>query len=411
MSVTFVFYAIVVILSIDFLIGRTLSWLNIRNSRKPLPGLVADIYDADKYAKQQAYFRANAKLGWIMSLFSFVLVLCMYVFGGFVLVDTWSRMLVDNELAVSLVFFGILYYANDILTIPFQLYDTFSIEARFGFNRVTPRLFVTDKLKGWGLNLLIGGGLLCLIILIYQQIPDYFWIVAWAVVTVFGLFMSLFYSELIVPLFNKQTPLEAGELRDAIEQFARKTDFSVQNIYVMDSSKRSTKSNAYFTGWGKKKRIVLYDTLINDLETPEIVAVLAHEIGHNKHKHTLKSMSVSMPSSLLLFFLLGLILKYDVFAQAVGCASASFHINMLVFGILYTPVSVTLDLLSNYLSRKHEYQADAFVRRHGCAEQLVGALKKISAGSLSNLTPPPLYVFFYYSHPTLCQRISRLLQD
>ena len=203
MSVTFVFYAIVVILSIDFLIGRTLSWLNIRNSRKPLPGLVADIYDADKYAKQQAYFRANAKLGWIMSLFSFVLVLCMYVFGGFALVDTWSRMLVDNELAVSLVFFGILYYANDILTIPFQLYDTFSIEARFGFNRVTPRLFVTDKLKGWGLNLLIGGGLLCLIILIYQQIPDYFWIVAWAVVTVFGLFMSLFYSELIVPLFNK----------------------------------------------------------------------------------------------------------------------------------------------------------------------------------------------------------------
>ena len=286
---------------------------------------------------------------------------------------------------------------------------TFVVEERFGFNKVTPKLFILDRLKGWILSILISGLLLTAVIFIYQLLPDYFWLVAWAVVSAFSLFMSLFYSELIVPLFNKQTPLPEGELRSAIEAFANKTGFSLKNIYVIDNSKRSTKANAYFTGWGKKKRIVLYDTLIDLMSTDEIVAVLAHEIGHNKYKHTIKHIVVSLLTNLLMFYLLGLVLKYDVFAQAAGCEKASFHVNMLVFGVLYTPLSLLMGLAGNVLSRSNEFQADAFVKENGMADALVSALKKLSAQSLSNLTPHPAYVFFNYSHPTLYERVKALM--
>ncbi|HRR58741.1 MAG TPA: M48 family metallopeptidase [Paludibacteraceae bacterium] len=406
---TFIFYAVITILLLDFALGRTLSYLNIKASRSQIPDLLVGLYDEAKYDKQQRYFRTNAKFGWTTASFSFLLILCMYSFGGFAWVDGIARSLVENELLVSLVFFGILFFANDLLNIPFELYDIFVIETRFEFNKITPKIYIFDKLKGWGLSLVIGGGLATAIILIYQQIPDYFWLVAWAVVSAFGLFMSLFYSELIVPLFNKQTPLEAGELRDAIEVFAEKTDFKLKNIYVIDGSKRSTKANAYFTGWGRKKRIVLYDTLINELTTSEIVAVLAHEIGHNKHKHTIKGIILSLATNLIMFFLLGLILNNDAFAQALGCQQASFHINLLVFSILYTPLSLVLDVFGNLLSRKHEYQADAFVKANGYGEQLISALKKISSSTLSNLTPHPAFVFFHYSHPTLYQRVKALV--
>ncbi len=408
---TILFYSIIAILVADFLLGRTLSFLNIKNSRKALPEAIADIYDKQKYARQQDYFRTNAKFGWCISILSFVLILCMYSLGGFAWIDSLVRSFTTNELVVSLAFFAVLFLANDILTLPFQLYGTFVIEERFGFNKITPALFVTDKLKGWLINLLIMGGLLSAIILIYQATPQYFWLIAWAVVTGFSLFMSLFYSELIVPLFNKQTPLEEGELRNAIEKFAQKTDFKLKNIYVIDGSKRSTKANAYFTGWGSKKRIVLYDTLMKQLTVDEVVAVLAHEVGHNKHKHTLKGMLVSLPTTLFMFFILGFILQSDEVAQSVGVAQASFHINMLVFSILYTPISLILGLLDNVLSRKFEYQADHFVRIHGMAEELISSLKKISSNALSNLMPHPWYVFFNYSHPSLYQRITRLREQ
>ncbi len=405
---TTIFYIIVFILIADFIGNRTLSLLNIKASKAKIPTLLAGIYNEEKYGKQQHYLRTNAKFGWVTATFSFLLILAMYTFGGFAWLDSLVRTLSNNELVTSLLYFGVLFFAKDLLTIPLQWYHTFVIETRFGFNKVTPKIFILDKLKSWGLELLIGGGLLTVIIVIYQQTPTYFWLIAWSVVTAFSLFMSLFYSELIVPLFNKQTPLEAGELRDAIEQFAEKTDFNIKNIYVIDGSKRSTKANAYFTGWGRKKRIVLYDTLIKELSTDEIVAVLAHEIGHNKHKHTLKGLAISLPMNLLLFFLLGLILNNNAIAQSVGCNEASFHINMLVFGILYTPISLLLELVNNMLSRHHEYQADAFVKTHGYAEHLVNALKKISSSALSNLTPHPLYVLVNHSHPTLYERIKKL---
>lgn len=408
MSPQTVFIIILVILTADFVSERILSALNVKSSKKPIPDLLSGIYDQDKYQKQQSYFRANTRFGLLTSTVSFLVIILMIVFGGFGWLDGIVQRWTANPILVSLIFFGILFLANDIISTPFEIYDIFVIEERFGFNKTTPKTFILDKLKGYALTAVLGGGIIALVMWFYQLNPQYFWLIAWACVTSVSLFISLFYSELIVPLFNKQTPLEAGELRDAIEKFSKKAGFELKNIFVIDGSKRSTKANAYFTGFWKKKRIVLYDTLINDLDTAEIVAVLAHEAGHSKYKHTLRNILINLPYTLLVFFLLGLILRSDVLAQALGGKEASFHLNILAFGVLYSPVFMMLGLAMNVLSRKHEYQADGYVKENKMGEQLISALKKISSKSLSNLTPHPAYVFVNYSHPTLLQRVEKL---
>ncbi len=404
-----IFLLILIFLTVDFILERLLSLLNIKHSKLPLPKLVSDIYDDEKYRKQQEYFRVNSTFGMISSTFSFILIMLMLFLGGFGWLDGIVSNLSNNEIIRSLIFFGILFFINDLLNIPFEWYDTFVIEERFGFNKTTKKTFILDKLKGYLLTIIIGGLLLSAIIYIYKQTPENFWLIAWAVVTVFSLFMGMFYSELIVPLFNKQIPLPEGELRNEIENFAKKSGFKLKNIYQIDGSKRSTKANAYFSGLGPKKRIVLYDTLMDKLSTQEIVAVLAHEVGHYKHKHTLKSMLISLPATLFMFYLLGLFLDSDALAQSLGGQTANFHLNMIVFGILYAPVSLIVDLAGNILSRKFEYQADNFANNHGFGNELISGLKKLSATSLSNLMPHPLHVFIHYSHPTLYQRIKKLL--
>lgn len=408
MTSQLIYIVILIILISDFIVERILSVLNVKSSKRPIPSLLTGIYDEEKYRKQQSYFQINTKFGWLTSSVNFVVIILMIVFGGFGWLDGIVRGWVNNPIIITLIFLGILYVANDLISMPFEIYDTFVIEEKFGFNKTTPKIFILDKVKGYLLTIIIGGGVVILIVWIYQLNPQYFWLIAWLCITVFSLFISMFYSELIVPIFNKQTPLEPGELRDAIEVFAKKVGFELKNIYVINGSKRSTKANAYFTGFGKKKRIVLYDTLIDDLTIDEIVAVLSHEIGHNKHKHTIKNIFINLPYTLIVFFLLGLILNSDVLAQALGGNHASFHLNILAFGVLYSPVSTMLGLLMNVLSRKFEYQADAFVKKYGMSEQLASALKKISSKSLSNLTPHPAFVFVNYSHPTLLQRIESL---
>jgi len=402
------FSIIIVILVADFVLERYLAFLNIKQSGKELPELLRDIYDTEKYAKQQDYFRTNSRFGMLTSSFSFVIILLMLIFNGFAWVDSLVQQHVQSPIWTPVIFFGILYFANDILSIPFDLYDTFVIEQKFGFNKVTPKLFVLDKLKGYGMTLILGGGILVLIIWIYTLTPTYFWLWAWLVVTGFSLFMTMFYSQIIVPLFNKQTPLGEGELRTQIEKFALKSGFKLDNIFVIDGSKRSTKANAYFSGLGSKKRIVLYDTLMDKMTVEEIVAVLAHEVGHYKHKHTLINFLISLPYTLVLFFAFGFILQSDVLAQALGANEASFHLNALAFSILYSPISLVLDTAMHVLSRKFEYQADAFAAKYGYGSQLESGLKKLTATSLGNLMPHPLYVFFHYSHPTLFQRITAI---
>jgi STE24 endopeptidase len=295
------------------------------------------------------------------------------------------------------------------MNIPFSWYDTFIIEQKFGFNKTTSRTFVTDEIKSIMLTLFLEGIVISTLVISFRYFTKYSWLWAWAAISVFTITISFFYSEWIVPLFNKQTPLEEGELRTAIETCAQGQSFSVHDIYVIDGSKRSTKSNAYFTGFGKKKRVVLYDTLINDLNTEEIVAVLAHEIGHYKMRHVIYHTAVSLAIIGLLLWTLTLFLDNPVIAYALGGAKPSFHLSLVGFSLLYSPLSEILSFAANCLSRKHENAADKFVVKLGMGESLIEALKKISSKSLSNLTPHHFVVFWSYSHPTLLQRIKNVL--
>ena len=402
------FWIIIGIIVVDFLFEKYLGYLNTKTMSEVLPVELKGIYDEEKYRKQQAYQRENQRFGLLTSSFSFALTLAMFLFYGFAFVDNLAWGFTVNAIVAALFFFGLIMFVSDILSLPFSVYDTFVIEEKYGFNKTTPKTFVLDTIKGWLLGALIGGGLLALIVFIYQKTQNMFWIYAWILVSAFTIFMAMFYSNLIVPLFNKQTPLEPGELRDAIKNFADKVGFKLDNIFVINGSKRSTKANAYFTGFGSKKRIVLYDTLINDMETDELVAVLAHEIGHFKKKHVIQGLLISLIQTGIVLFIFSLLINNANLSKALGVEIPNFHIGLVAFGILYSPVSFVLGIFMNLLSRKNEYQADEFAAVHFKPEALASALKKLSVKNLSNLTPHKTYVFFHYSHPTLLQRLARL---
>ena len=402
------FYIILGITLFNFILERFLDYLNSKLWSNQLPKELEGIYDSEKYRKSQDYTKVKTQFSLINEAFSLFLILLMLFSGGFGIIDNFLRTYTENPILLTIIFFGIIGFASDLLSIPFEIYFTFNIEKRFGFNTTTVKTFVADKLKGWFLGLIIGGLLLTLIVWIYLNTGEYFWLYAWGAVSFFMLFMSMFYSNLIVPLFNKQKPLEPGELRDAIEEFAKKVKFKLNNIYVIDGSKRSKKANAYFTGLGPKKRIVLYDTLIADHTTEELVGVLAHEIGHYKNKHTLTSTILGIAETGVMLFILSVFISNPELSKAMGSEIPSFQIGILAFGLLYSPVSLILGLAMNLLSRKNEYAADRYAGENYNPESLQLALKKLSVNSLSNLRPHPLYVFFYYSHPTLLQRLKAL---
>jgi STE24 endopeptidase len=403
-----IFIIIVFITVLDFILERYLDYLNGKNLSTELPDELKDVYDAEQYRKQQEYKRANDKFAMLTGTVSFIVIMFMLFLSGFRLIDGWARAITPNAVLMVLIFFGILAIASDIISIPFSIYDTFVIEEKFGFNRTTPQIFIFDKIKGWLLGAIIGGSLLALVVWFYQRTGSLFWIYAWSVAILFTVFMAMFYSSLIVPLFNKQTPLPEGELRDAIKGFSEKVGFKLINIFVIDGSKRSTKSNAYFTGLGPKKRIVLYDTLIKDLSTPEIVAVLAHEIGHYKKRHTLTGLLAGIVQTGITLFILSLLIFNPALSAALGGSEPSFHLGLIAFGVLYSPISLLTGLLMNHVSRRNEYAADHYVKENYDAKALIDALKKLSSNNLSNLTPHPVYVYFHYSHPTLLQRIKAL---
>lgn len=402
---------VIVIVVAEYLWSTWLTILNIRASLRPVPELLNDLYDEKQYWKQQDYAMTNRKFSLISGLVSMLVTLAIFTFGGFAVFDAAARSVSRFPVVQALVFWGIFYLISWALSIPFDVYRTFVIEQRFGFNRTTPKLFVTDTLKGLLMNVVIMGAVLALCVWIYTLTPRWFWLIAWGAVTLFSLFMQYFYSQLIVPLFNKQTPLPEGELRTAIEEFAARVDFPIEGIFVIDSSKRSSKSNAYFTGFGRRKRVVLYDTLMEQLSTEEIVGVLAHEIGHYKRHHILLSSLEGFATNLLMFWLFSLFIGSKDLAMAAGCSEPSFHVNLAVFSLIYTPLSLLLDIVTNVLSRRHERQADAFAAAHGCGPAEAAALKKMSAKSLANLTPHPIVVFTEYSHPTLYERVKTLMDN
>jgi len=402
----FVFYFIIGIILFDYILNQILDLLNAKNQKFLLPDELKGIYDEEKYLKSREYEKTNYKFSIIISTFNFILILGFISFSGFGFVDHIARSFSVNYIIIALLFFGIIVFVSDIIHIPFNLYDTFVIEEKFGFNKTTLKTFFLDKIKGWIIGAIIGGGLLALFVWFYGSAGKYFWLYAWAAFTVFMLFMTMFYTSLIVPIFNKLKPLEDGELKNEITEFCKLADFKLNNVFVIDGSKRSTKANAYFSGLGKKKKIVLFDTLIERLSKEEIVAVLAHEIGHYKKKHTLVSLIISVIQSGITLYILSFFVGNPILSNALGVKEASFHVGLITFGFLYSPISMIIGLLMNIFSRKNEFAADRFAAENYKGIHLQEALKKLSVNNLSNLTPHPVYVFFNYSHPPLLQRLK-----
>jgi STE24 endopeptidase len=408
MTATKLYYIIIFIIVINFVIDKVLDYLNAKNYDNSVPKELQDVYDETEYKKSQAYKKTNYKFGIWSSLFSLVLTLGFLFFDGFEYVDNIARSYSENPIVVALIFFGIIMLGSDLISTPFSYYKTFVIEERFGFNKTTKKTFVLDKIKGLIMMAIIGGAILALIIWFYEQTQEMFWLYAWGIVTVFTVFMNMFYSKLIVPLFNKQTPLEDGTLRDKISEYAKSVGFNLDKIFIIDGSKRSTKANAYFSGFGSEKRVTLYDTLVKELDEEEIVAVLAHEVGHYKKKHIVFNLVASIALTGLTLFILSVFISNPLLSNALGVEIASFHVGLIAFGLLYSPISEVTGLIMNQLSRKFEYQADDYAKNTYKAEPLITSLKKLSKNSLSNLTPHPAYVLAHYSHPTLLERVKNL---
>lgn len=408
MKENYMLYLVIIILVVQFIVDFVLDYLNAKHFDRKLPAELQDIFDQEEYQKSQAYKKANYRFGILSNTFSLLLTLGFLFFGGFEWVDQIVRNTTQNDLVMALGFFGIIVMGSNLISTPFAYYQTFVIEEKFGFNKTSKSTFFFDLFKGLLLSLLFGGAILALVILFVQSTGKDFWIYAWILITVFMIFVNLFYSKLIVPLFNKQTPLDSGNLKSAIENYAQKVGFELKNIFVIDGSRRSTKANAYFSGFGRQKRIALFDTLINDLEEDEIVAVLAHEVGHYKKRHIIFNLMASTVVTGITLFILSLFINNPLVSKAIGVSTPSFHAALVGFALLYSPISEVTGLLMNQLSRKFEYEADDFAKNTFGAAPLITSLKKLSKNSLSNLTPHPAYVFMNYSHPPLIERIRNL---
>ena len=404
-------YGIIIIITLlgSYLLEIISEMLNLRALKSNLPAEFADVYDEERYRKSQAYTRVRTRFSWLRSSISLIIILAFWFSGGFNWLDLWVRSWGYSELVTGLMYMGILFFANFLLSLPFTIYSTFVIEEKFGFNKTKPKTFILDIIKGILLSVVIGGLVLAGILQFFMSAGELAWLYCWAAITVFSLVMQFIAPTWIMPLFNKFTPLEEGELRDAIFRMAKKANFPLKNIYVMDGSKRSAKSNAFFTGFGKNKRIALFDTLIEKHTIPELVAILAHEIGHYKKKHILQGMLINIAYTGIMFYLLSIFLDHQGLFDAFYMANKSVYAGLIFFSLLFSPISEILGVFMQYFSRKNEYEADRFaVVLTGDPESMINALKKLSAHNLSNLTPHPFYVILNYSHPAVLERIRAI---
>jgi STE24 endopeptidase len=404
-------YAIIILatIAVDFLLDLISNYLNLQSLTKELPDEFEGIYNEDTYAKSQEYTRVGTRFGFLTGGFNLIVLLTFWFSGGFNWFDEIIRAWGFNELITGLLYIALLMVAKTLISLPFSIYSTFVIEDRFGFNKTTPKTFVLDMIKGLGLGLVIGMPLLAGILAFFMYSGDLAWFYAWIAITLFSLIMQYVAPTWIMPLFNKFTPLEEGELRTAIENYTDKVDFPLQGLFVIDGSKRSSKSNAFFTGFGKNKRIALYDTLIENHTESELVAVLAHEIGHYKKKHIIKGMITSIIQTGVMLFVLSIFLQAEGLFKAFYMNEISVYAGLIFFGMLYAPIDMILSIFMQISSRKHEYEADEFAATTtGKPEDMIITLKKLSKDNLSNLTPHPFYVFLNYSHPPAMQRIKAI---
>lgn len=404
-------YAIIILATIlfGFILDIIAEILNLNALKEKLPTEFEGVYDSEKYAKSQEYTKVNTKFGFIAGTFGLILTLVFWFAGGFNYLDQIVRGWGYHTIWTALLYVGILIIVKTLFTLPFSIYSTFVIEERFGFNKTTPKTFVLDMVKALFLGIIIGGPLLAGIIAFFQYAGDLAWLYCWIATTVFTLIIQFIAPTWIMPLFNKFTPLEEGDLRNAIIEYAQKVKFSLQNVFVMDGSKRSTKSNAFFTGFGKRKRIALFDTLIEKHTNQELVSVLAHEIGHYKKKHIIKGMVISISHMGVMFYLLSIFLSHQGLFEAFYMQEMSIYAGLIFFGMLFSPVEMILSIFMQIFSRKNEYEADRFASETTeDPSSMVSALKKLSVDNLSNLTPHPFYVFLNYSHPPVLQRIEAI---
>jgi len=405
------YYALIILIALlaNFLLEAVADWLNLRALQPQAPAGLGNLYDPAEYARSQEYTRVRTRFGLVTGTFDLALLLLFWWAGGFAWLDQLVRGWAAGQVGRGLLFFGLLLLAKEVLSLPFKVYSTFVIEERFGFNRTKPATFVGDLFKGLTLALLLGGPLLAAVLLLFARAGEWAWLWVWAAVSFFTLLVQFITPTWIMPLFNKFTPLGEGELRQAIFRFAEKVGFPLDNVFVMDGSKRSGKSNAFFTGFGRHRRIALFDTLIDKHTVPELVGVLAHEIGHYKKKHILKGILLSLVHSGVMLWLLSFFLGQEKLYGAFGLSEPSIYAGLVFFGLLFTPLEMVLNPFLQYLSRRHEFEADRFAAvETGDPRGLAEALKKLSVHNLGNLTPHPFYVLLHYSHPPLLQRLAAL---
>jgi STE24 endopeptidase len=400
---------ILVALVLEFALELVANLLNLKALKLELPTTLEGVYKAEDYRKSQEYIRATTRFGLVGSTFTLLLLLSFWFSGGFNWFDQVIRAWDFVPVVSGLLYIGILLLAYSLLMLPFSIYSTFVIEDHFGFNKTTPRTFFLDQIKGLSLAVLLGGPLLAGILVLFEYAGSYAWLYCWAAVTLFLLAIQYIAPTWIMPLFNKFTPMESGELKEAILRYARSVNFPIKNVFVIDGSKRSSKSNAFFSGFGRNKRIALFDTLIEKHTVPEMVAVLAHEIGHYKKKHVVQGIVVSILHMGMILFLLSLFLGSPGLYQAFYMTQQSIYAGLLFFGLLYTPIELALSTAMQVLSRKNEYEADRFsADTIDEPRSLIDALRRLHSTNLSNLTPHPFYVFLKYSHPPLLQRMQAI---
>jgi STE24 endopeptidase len=403
-------WIILIALIVDYLLNLIADIVNLKQISPEVPEPFHNFYDADRYARSQEYLRTNTRFEWWVSSLDLIIILIFWFGHGFSYLDDWVRTFKFGSIGSGLIYVSVLGLIKLILSLPFSIYSTFVIEEKFGFNKTSVKTFVLDMVKSLILSILLGAPLLAGILYLFEATGDNAWWYCWSVVTLFVLIIQFIAPTWIMPLFNKFTPLEAGELKNMIMDYAQSIQFSLQNIYIIDGSKRTNKSNAFFTGFGKNKRIALYDTLVNQLSNDELLGVLAHEMGHYKKMHIWMNMFIGIFYSGVMFYLLSIFISYDGLFDAFFMSHSSVYAGMIFFGMLLTPIDFFLGLLLQCLSRYNEYQADQFANKTTKnPNSLISALKKLSVQNLSNLTPHPLYVFLNYSHPPVLQRIKRLI--
>ncbi len=398
----------IVLVIFNFLFTTVLEYLNDKNWKDEIPNDLKDFYDSKSYLKAKNYKIERGRLSSLSSLISFMFTLAMLYFLGFGLLSDFSVSFSESVIVQSSIFFFIIYLFNFILGIPFSYYSTFVIEEKYGFNKTDLKTFILDKIKGLLISCIIIIGLISLALFIIESFSSGFWLWLWLGLSLIMILLNMFYADLIVPIFNKLTPLENGDLRTKIEAYSKKVGYSLKNIFVIDGSKRSSKANAFFSGLGPRKTIALYDTLIEKHSDEELVSVLAHEVGHYKKKHVLLSMLITICQLGIMCYLFEMCISFDIIANSLGSSSMNFHIGIIAFSFLYSPIGLIIGILMNILSRKNEFEADEYAKLTYDGNALSLALKKLSVDSLSNLYPHPLYVFVHYSHPPLIKRLNAL---